>query len=1376
MASTADALMLRVLADELLAHVAALRRLVGAFEADPSRIQTLRDARQRAHTIAASASLLGDDPLVRTGEVVERTFDLLTAHPADEQLRATLPWCLDDLDYLVGCLAGGEAYAAAAGARAAAAEERLDLAVSLSGVFSVPSETSEAPEEAPAPAGQSPTPQDILTPPPSAGDGDDDPPALAHLGSFGDGGAGAAPPAPESRDSVGAEPSSEEDLGLLPLDLDAQLLETVSAEGLELVASARDQLEILRVSPDDPRALRDLRGCFEAIAGAADLVGDRRVAARAAATLASVDGTAAHGPEGVLALLDLLPPEIGELEQALRDGLEPEAASPERSGVDEWAGPDDGRSGALASASPRGDTPPYSLPEELEALWDQVGDDATDEAALATLVRPNPDADHAAGVDPAHVVETAARDGEASGGDPEILAIFAEEARALLAEAGTALDDLRARPSRDAAETLRRCVHTLKGAAAMIGLGSLSDEARALEEPLDRALDDPDDDAAWIVPDLESGLRRLSEALRERVADPIDDGFAPAGPLAPLDEIASGGYGKDYESARAPSWQNAPEPADAPALQTSAPDDDVRAVFLEEAGDLAARLTDAFMAIEQAPADSQAVAEARRAAHTLKGAAAATGFLVVADLCHAMENLLDGLADGALAVTEQTTTLLFAAGDELDRLLARVQAAGTDATAGSTVPQLELQILNALDQPRSGPARSEADTPGATPASMPAVGRPGEETTEDGLPALTRPHAEDVRPDEPAAGTPRAASAIRVDVPRLDALINLVGELVINRSALDQRLARMRHVLQDLGTTAGRLRRIETTLSKTYEARELARADAALAEEFDSLEMDRYTELHLLSRELTEMVADVGTVERELRDILGELTTMSARQARYSADMQERLLSVRMVKLDAVLGRAYRAARDLAMREGKPVRVRVGGRDVEVDKTIVEGLGEALLHLVRNAVDHGVEAAEQRAAMGKPDVATLSCVAAREGHDVVIRVRDDGAGIDPERVFQRAVERGLVAASAALTTQEKLDLVFVQGLSTRDSVTDLSGRGVGLDVVKATIERLHGSVRVESARGVGTAFVIRLPMTLAIARALLVRAGDRTFAVPVASVTELARVSPRDVSRIGRQRAVRVRDDVVPLLDLADTLGTRVDAGRVDRDVRAMIVRTARGDVAIAADAFSTQQEIVVKPLPPHLRAARGILGATILGDGRVVLILDPPALAGEALAAGSAGDTRPHTASSLPRPGPRRPSETATRPVAMVVDDSLSIRRIVSNVLEAHGFQVVQAKDGAEALERLEAARPSVVFLDVEMPRMNGFELLDQIRRSPAHRELPVAMLTSRSGEHHRSKARQLGVRAYLTKPSPDAVIVDTARKLAGIAGVAGERPVAAR
>ncbi|MBA2340122.1 MAG: response regulator [Pyrinomonadaceae bacterium] len=542
---------------------------------------------------------------------------------------------------------------------------------------------------------------------------------------------------------------------------------------------------------------------------------------------------------------------------------------------------------------------------------------------------------------------------------------------------------------------------------------------------------------------------------------------------------------------------------------------------------------------------------------------------------------------------------------------------------------------------------------------------------------------------------------------------------------------------------------------------------------FDELELDRYTEFHRLTRQLAEASTDAAAVHNELKTLHGNFEGALLRQRRLTNDVQERLMRVRMIPLQTLAARLERTVRVAADAEGKQARLIIDGASVELDTTVLDQMADPLLHILRNAVSHGIESVDARRALGKSEQGTINLRAAYEGSQVVITITDDGGGIDSSVVCARAVEANFITeeAAARMTEKDKLALVFLPGLSTAGRVSEISGRGVGMDVVRDTVERLQGTLDLESNTGAGTRLTIRLPLTLAVTRALLVRSHGATYAIPTSAVRHVVHAGERMLDAMRSEGILRIAEAnyevSYPVIHLAKWL--RLTEGEIADNVKrapVLILRTAGEAAALVADEIVEGREIVVKSFGAELRRIYGVMGATVMGDGRVIPILNPDDIVRSDNRSTTVLMSSAHAGSDSPLHA--APRSGAPRRRVLIVDDSPSVRRVMMNLLKHTEWIAVPAKDGLDALEILHNSNagelPSVILLDVEMPRMDGYELLATLRQQETMRHIPVVMITSRAGEKHRQKALSLGASEYLTKPYQDDVLLASITRLAAL------------
>jgi len=531
------------------------------------------------------------------------------------------------------------------------------------------------------------------------------------------------------------------------------------------------------------------------------------------------------------------------------------------------------------------------------------------------------------------------------------------------------------------------------------------------------------------------------------------------------------------------------------------------------------------------------------------------------------------------------------------------------------------------------------------------------------------------------------------------------------------------------------LRRLELETETRVSSR-VERSNGPAYEEFDPLEMDRYSQLQQLTRSLTESATDMMDLKETLRYRARESETLLLQQSRLNTELQEGLMRTRMVPFSRLMPRLRRIVRQVSRDLDKQVEFQAYNAEGELDRNVLERMVPPLEHMLRNAIDHGIESQDLRHSFGKPSIGHIGLKLSREGGDVVLEITDDGAGIDVESVRAKAVERGLMAANAALSDEQVLEFVLAPGFSTAKSLTQISGRGVGMDVVHSEVKQLGGSISISSVPGRGTTFTVRLPFTVSVNRALMVTLGEDQYAIPLNTIEGIVLLSSDDLTRYSGPQGQAFEYAGVPyrVRYLGSYLGREYVARPEQVSVPVVLVRSGDQAVAVHVDDVQGSREIVVKSLGPQFAGVGGISGATILGDGSVVIILDLLSLM-RTRGPGFTDQTRAPSASEEER-------------CVLVVDDSVTVRKVTSRLLERQGMNVMTAKDGVEAVSVLQERKPDIVLLDIEMPRMDGFEVARQVRRDERLADLPIVMISSRTGAKHRERAGELGVNHFLGKP----------------------------
>ncbi|MBC6941197.1 MAG: hybrid sensor histidine kinase/response regulator [Xanthomonadales bacterium] len=787
-------------------------------------------------------------------------------------------------------------------------------------------------------------------------------------------------------------------------------------------------------------------------------------------------------------------------------------------------------------------------------------------------------------------------------------------------------------------------------------------------------------------------------------------------------------------------------------------DDDLLDVFVAEGEDILDHVDGVVAQLRARPHDHELISALQRDLHTLKGGARMASLAPIGDLSHAMESLVDALGEGRVRIDRASVETLERGFDRLHVLVERVASRSAIAMPLHAIARM-YDLVPGIERPAGipGPAQpaapaAERATPAAaepvpaaatgapTPASAPAPARPAPRH----LTAMDR---------EEAPHAPQEVIRVRSDL--LDTLVNNAGEVSIYRSRLEQQVASFRTNLVELDQTVTRLREQLRKLEIETEAQIIARYQREQHDNdttFDPLELDRFSQLQQLSRALSESVSDLVSIQNLLDEQARQAETLLLQQSRVSSELQEGLMRTRMVPFESMVPNLRRTLRQAAQELGKQAQLKVDGAHGEMDRNLLERMKAPFEHMLRNALAHGIEPPAERIAAGKSAEGTVGISVSREATEVVLRISDDGRGMDREAIRRKAIERGLLAPDVQLSDRDLYGFVLETGFSTAEHVTQLAGRGVGMDVVNNEIKQLGGSLAIDSTRGKGTQFTVRLPFTLAVTQAILIKSGDSHYAIPMSSVQGVARIAHEDLERrlaSGNPHHVYAGEEYA-IYELPHLLGLpRAHGSDDDTQIPLLMTRTGDQRAAIRIDGVVGSREIVVKSVGPQLSSIPGIFGATIMGDGSVVIILDLAPLV-RRLAALRAR-IEEGTVEEMPAfMAPAEPEQVAMRakPLVMVVDDSITMRKVTTRVLERADYEVATAKDGLDAVEKLQDTTPDLLLLDIEMPRMDGYELATYMRNDARLRRIPIIMITSRTGEKHRQRALEIGVERYLGKP----------------------------
>ncbi len=967
-------------------------------------------------------------------------------------------------------------------------------------------------------------------------------------------------------------------------------------------------------------------------------------------------------------------------------------------------------------------------------------------------------------------------------------------------------------PPFDVTDKLHRACHTLHGSANMAnvergvavaavlnrfvrhvfdhkigfqksGLGALRAAARAIET---------------IVGDINNPVRDRADytALIEHITK-ISNAARPAEIPAPEPQA---------EPPQAESPPSIAEAAIEEVVEDAEYDAEIAAIFTEESAELLEEADQALITWSK-DRSAQPMEELKRHLHTLKGGARMAGITAMGNLSHELETLLISVDDGRVKSTPAVEDLLQRSIDELHRMRdtviagkpvksstaleqriqhanagfevaddAEVEATPVDATV-EAAPSSEftiepedtvsMVIVNSpladelaeigKEQDEPVPAATESELelesepePEAEP-ELEAEPEPEPEATpkesSDPVPAKAAKAPVDVRPIRSPESRQEFA---RIDAELLEDLLNAAGEISIYHSRLSQQVNTFEFHIEELEQTILRLREQLRKLDNETEAQIMhSHQDTMVARDFDPLELDRYSTIQQLSRALAESASDLGSLKDLLQSVTTEADSLLVQQSRVTAELQDGLMRTRMVPFERHVGRLTRLVRQAADESGKRAELAVEGASGELDRQVLDKMLPPFEHMLRNSVVHGIEGPSERQAAGKPAVGRIAIRLNREGAEMVIDVADDGAGLDVKAIRRKAYELDLLKPDSKVTDEEIMQLILTPGFTTASSVTQSAGRGVGMDVVANEVKKLGGSLRISSVTGQGTNFTVRLPFTLAITQALIVRTGEEVYALPLPTVEGVARIPRAELENLLSQTepSYQYGEQSYKFRHLGMYLGGQ--AAKLPEDeafIPVILVQAGEYSAALLVDEMLASREIVVKAVGPQLASIRGISGATILGDGSIVLILDIHALV--------------RTGAPVVEIRKAAPTPSDDRPLALVVDDSITVRRVTERFLQRNGMRCATAKDGLDAIAVMQEAKPDIILLDIEMPRMDGYEFASHVRNDDRVSDVPIIMITSRVGDKHRARAIELGVNDYLGKPYQDATLLEAIRR----------------
>jgi len=959
-------------------------------------------------------------------------------------------------------------------------------------------------------------------------------------------------------------------------------------------------------------------------------------------------------------------------------------------------------------------------------------------------------------------------------------------------------------PRREDMERLYIAAHTLSGTSASYGFPRFSEVAAKLAHVFQYALNAPlgDDLHGPLTEFLSDGISVLETCLLEMSdtgQENLEDmaafkeryrfAFPPEPPPLNLSQSGDDARAEAEAQARAHAGSQAAsrEAETATAGLTGSyfdalpTDDEVPDEILEffqpEAEEHLQVVSDCLLSLE-GNNNPEEINRLFRAIHTVKGSAAQVGLRRLGAIAHRVEDLIGRMRDGEIQPSPAVVDLCLESVDVLKKTLHRDWADEADMRAGVD------SLLGRVAE--FAPQEAEEEAPVAAAVESEAA---GEET---GKPAIERAAAK-----QTARGSQKQASvskSVRIALARLDRMMNTVGELVINRTKMLGRVAELEKLIDTLSFSKERLQNKVNEFQEKYEFNRLktlqpgtpwaasqtqkmltsaAAAEASYLEEFSELEMDRYDDFNILSRSMTEISADVNEVLSQLEGFIGRVEGDIDEFSKLAHHLQDEITAARMVPIGTLYSLLSRTVRDAAKSAKKQVELEFSGSETELDNNIIQQISDPLVHLVRNSVAHGIEGPADRTAAGKQEQGTVYLRAYHRGNHIYIEVEDNGRGIDYQRVKQSAIECGLVSGETAdrLTERDLREILFHPGFSTAVVKTELAGRGVGLDVVRSNLNALNGEIEVQSTAGLGTKFTLKVPLTLIISPALFVRCGATHFALPLAVVEEIRRLRADEIEDVGGKLLTKVRDVVTEVVRLDSYLGLP-PLEPINGYFRMVVANAGSRQIGLVVEEVLGKDEIVIKNLGEYLRRVKLFPGTTIAPDGSLILLIDlnrmvanepserhavqASASAARVFAPGSAAVAR----GTIPADAIDRVEQER---VIVIADDSISVRKFVGRMLEKNGFRVKLAADGLEAAELVSQHGCHLVITDLEMPRMTGYELMTQLRQSPATRRIPVMVVTSRAGAKHRDRALKEGASAFLTKPVQEDQLLAAVEQLMG-------------
>ncbi|MCK4559467.1 MAG: Hpt domain-containing protein [Calditrichia bacterium] len=920
--------------------------------------------------------------------------------------------------------------------------------------------------------------------------------------------------------------------------------------------------------------------------------------------------------------------------------------------------------------------------------------------------------------------------------DEDLLDIFKDESTEYITIVEKATEALSKNPQdKDALGQLEHAMHSLKTAAKMLGFSEIGQVADSVEKVAVETLKGEINNNAQVNKSISSAIELIKELTAGDKKSSEDVEAIISGLDISLFKKGESGQAEDIAGEK-------------PGTESLELDEQTE-MFIKEGWELLEKINRDLVNLEKDPKDKSVIDNLNRTIHTLKGTAQILNFQHIGTLAHKIEDLFAKSKESEQGLSESNMDLTFKAVDTIQELLNSIKKGeeekGTEANL--IMKQIDEQLAKSGSKPLSVEAPEKPVVPPAKPKIIPV-----EKIQED-------------RKD--------TDQVIKISTEYLDNLVNMAAELVINKTQLSAYLDKLRAIGETLDNDKKRLRKTSRTISSFLEKTVGDETGTKIKEEIDKNMLD---DLILVSDEFKDVMVTFDTVSKSFRTITQEFEQNIGQISTLTKSLHDDILQVRMVPTEMLFNRFPRAVRDMAKKLKKKVNLVVEGEKTEMDRALIESLTDPVMHLVRNAIDHGIETPKERKEKGKSEDGIILLKARRSKNQILIEVQDDGAGIDPEIVKNVIIKKNLAKEEdlEGMNTTEIMDFVFHPGFSTRDEASDVSGRGVGLDVVADHLQKLKGDIRINSTPGKGTIFNLRVPLTLAIAQAILVKVGSETLAIPLTSIEETVQFKDPEFVEQDEKAFITVRDKLIPVAYLSALLNYRTGKKSTgSKSNTAIIVQESGARYGLIVDSVLRREEIVIKSLGEHLAHVPYISGGTIYGDGSVGLILDIPSIT-QKIESDVYGQEKDFSDIERARELVVKESQKTTvkkeirkkepvqkyevlvkkkkikgrSPKALIVDDSVSVREFVSSVLEKNKYATVLTEDGPEALEQLRKEKFDIIITDLEMPKMHGFDLIQEIRSYKKYQSIPIVILTGRAGKKHKDKGIELGANAYITKP----------------------------